>query len=545
MSSNVLKDIKPNNNNSNLTFCSDEVIEVKEEEEDEQTHKTTTTCNNQSTVTTSSIPPPLSLENFSNLTDISLQEDLPTNRTTVSNATTYTTVSTATTYSTTTPRETPTAKIPKQKRNSTANNKRGSGVFSFFSKLFKKGTRSREINTDNPFQSSLQRRNTICFSSTDCCGGSFCFGFEKPKSQEIKVVIVGSKKVGKSSFASQFIENRFVESYEPTIEDQFKKLIELDGDVFHFDILDTQGDLLSEPTTQEAKRKSNSSLEVNLKRNLLNSILTANKKTQIPVHFVILLMYSITDVESFEKLDIMYENLMLLALETKLNKKKNSNKQNTDTIDSFLFAPTVLLVGNKTDLDHSTISPFSVISSSYNPRSSQYGFYYGFGKDENNKVEEGTKAPPLPPIYFHKQNMARRPSIYSEFSDFQTSEHVRQVRYEEGEAFAKKIGDDCLFMEISSKNQLDVDEVFFTLVRKVRQQYIQRNNSEEHIARMSPRTPRNKEVTLTPKMSSVDTRERSVSDTRSLPKLSLPTRSKLTICSSTVSSKTNTINDII
>ena len=44
-----------------------------------------------------------------------------------------------------------------------------------------------------------------------------------------QVVVLGSGGVGKSSITIRFVSNTFVDSYDPTIEDSFRKLIRLKG----------------------------------------------------------------------------------------------------------------------------------------------------------------------------------------------------------------------------------------------------------------------------------------------------------------------------
>ena len=53
--------------------------------------------------------------------------------------------------------------------------------------------------------------------------------------KDYKIVVLGSGGVGKSALTVQFVQNIFVEKYDPTIEDSYRKQIELDGQtVSHF-----------------------------------------------------------------------------------------------------------------------------------------------------------------------------------------------------------------------------------------------------------------------------------------------------------------------
>jgi small GTP-binding protein len=64
---------------------------------------------------------------------------------------------------------------------------------------------------------------------------------EKLSTSEYKVAIIGSTGVGKSSLCLQFARNKFPENYEPTIEDYYRKQVNLDGEQIMFDIIDTAG----------------------------------------------------------------------------------------------------------------------------------------------------------------------------------------------------------------------------------------------------------------------------------------------------------------
>ncbi|MCJ1309984.1 GTP-binding protein [Agyrium rufum] len=56
-----------------------------------------------------------------------------------------------------------------------------------------------------------------------------------------KIAVVGSRSVGKSSLTVQFVEQHFVESYYPTIENTFSKVILFKGEGYVTEIVDTAG----------------------------------------------------------------------------------------------------------------------------------------------------------------------------------------------------------------------------------------------------------------------------------------------------------------
>ena len=47
--------------------------------------------------------------------------------------------------------------------------------------------------------------------------------------KDYKIVVLGSGGVGKSALTVQFVQNIFVEKYDPTIEDSYRKQVEVDG----------------------------------------------------------------------------------------------------------------------------------------------------------------------------------------------------------------------------------------------------------------------------------------------------------------------------
>lgn len=59
--------------------------------------------------------------------------------------------------------------------------------------------------------------------------------------KEYKLVVLGSGGVGKSALTVQFVQGIFVEKYDPTIEDSYRKQVEIEGEQCMLEILDTAG----------------------------------------------------------------------------------------------------------------------------------------------------------------------------------------------------------------------------------------------------------------------------------------------------------------
>ncbi|KAH9269161.1 hypothetical protein BASA83_008783 [Batrachochytrium salamandrivorans] len=59
--------------------------------------------------------------------------------------------------------------------------------------------------------------------------------------REFKLVVVGGGGVGKSALTIQYIQEHFVDEYDPTIEDSYRKQTVIDGEVAMLDVLDTAG----------------------------------------------------------------------------------------------------------------------------------------------------------------------------------------------------------------------------------------------------------------------------------------------------------------
>lgn len=59
--------------------------------------------------------------------------------------------------------------------------------------------------------------------------------------RDYKIVVLGAGGVGKSAITVQYVQDIFIESYDPTIEDSYCKKVVLDGRHCTMEILDTAG----------------------------------------------------------------------------------------------------------------------------------------------------------------------------------------------------------------------------------------------------------------------------------------------------------------
>ncbi|KAK3106525.1 hypothetical protein FSP39_021865 [Pinctada imbricata] len=55
------------------------------------------------------------------------------------------------------------------------------------------------------------------------------------------IALMGFRSVGKSSVTIQFVENHFVDSYDPTIENTFQKNLKVGGQEYTLQVIDTAG----------------------------------------------------------------------------------------------------------------------------------------------------------------------------------------------------------------------------------------------------------------------------------------------------------------
>ncbi|KAM0223666.1 hypothetical protein ACHAQD_003306 [Fusarium lateritium] len=125
-----------------------------------------------------------------------------------------------------------------------------------------------------------------------------------PSPKQRKVAIVGSRSVGtsgKSSLAVRFVDGHFVDSYYPTIENTFSKMIKYKGQDYSTEIVDTAGQ---------------------------DEYSILNSKHFIGIHGY-MLVYSVSSLPSFEMVQVIREKIL--------------NHLGTESVP-------IVIVGNKSDL---------------------------------------------------------------------------------------------------------------------------------------------------------------------------------------------------
>lgn len=134
--------------------------------------------------------------------------------------------------------------------------------------------------------------------------------------REYKIVILGAPGVGKSSITIQLVQHKFLETtYDPTIEDIFKKVIQINGINYSLSILDTAGQAEYSPLRDNYMKLGQG----------------------------FLLVYSIDDKISFLELDNIYQQLLRVK---DIPQLALSNPQLLKK-----YIPLVI-IGHKSDLDY-------------------------------------------------------------------------------------------------------------------------------------------------------------------------------------------------
>ncbi|KAK3536690.1 hypothetical protein QTP86_017614 [Hemibagrus guttatus] len=140
--------------------------------------------------------------------------------------------------------------------------------------------------------------------------------------REYKLVVLGSGGVGKSALTVQFVQGIFVEKYDPTIEDSYRKQVEVDGQQCMLEILDTAG-------TEQ---------------------FTAMRDLYMKNGQGFALVYSITAQSTFNDLQDLREQILRVKDTEDSKKPESANADGKTRSESGIPVP-MILVGNKCDLE--------------------------------------------------------------------------------------------------------------------------------------------------------------------------------------------------
>jgi small GTP-binding protein len=166
--------------------------------------------------------------------------------------------------------------------------------------------------------------------------------------KEYKLVVVGGGGVGKSALTIQFIQSHFVEEYDPTIEDSYRKQCVIDEEVAVLDILDTAGQEEFSAMREQYMRTGEGFLLVFsiTDRNSFNEILSFHKqilRVKDREEFPMILVGNKSDLEMDRTVNSQEGSDMAKQLKVNLfNVSKIIARQRNDLLSVSLILPKVL-----------------------------------------------------------------------------------------------------------------------------------------------------------------------------------------------------------
>lgn len=144
--------------------------------------------------------------------------------------------------------------------------------------------------------------------------------------REVKIVVLGTGGVGKSALSMQYVQSVFVEKYDPTIEDSYRKIIDVPlswlSSTSH-----------SSPHSPRHLNEPSTSIILEILDTAGTDQFAAMRDLYMKNGDAFVLVYSIDSLASFESLTPIVEQL--------LRARGSPNAQNIP----------ILLVGNKCDLE--------------------------------------------------------------------------------------------------------------------------------------------------------------------------------------------------
>ena len=114
---------------------------------------------------------------------------------------------------------------------------------------------------------------------------------------------------GKSSLTVQFVENHFVESYYPTIENTFSRTIKYKGQEYATEIIDTAGQVCGATLTLHHTYPYPTRPLTGPNKNEQDEYSILNSRHSIGIHGY-MLVYSVTSKQSFEMVKIIRDKVL-------------------------------------------------------------------------------------------------------------------------------------------------------------------------------------------------------------------------------------------
>uniref|UniRef100_A0A7N8X4L7 GTP-binding protein Rheb n=1 Tax=Mastacembelus armatus TaxID=205130 RepID=A0A7N8X4L7_9TELE len=113
-----------------------------------------------------------------------------------------------------------------------------------------------------------------------------------------KIAVLGYRSVGKSSLTIQFVEGQFVDSYDPTIENTFNKMVTVNGQEFNLQLVDTAGQ---------------------------DEYSIFPQSHSVDIHGYVL-VYSVTSMKSFEVVQVLHDKLLDMVGKIQVIKPEEGKK---------------------------------------------------------------------------------------------------------------------------------------------------------------------------------------------------------------------------
>lgn len=151
-------------------------------------------------------------------------------------------------------------------------------------------------------------------------------------SRELKIVVLGTGGVGKSALSVQYVQSIFVEKYDPTIEDSYRKVVDVPTSWLSGAPLGTSHALSSAANTSTAHGMQTTSIVLEIMDTAGTDQFVAMRDLYMRNGDAFLIVYAIDSLASFEALLPMYDQLLRV---------RNATPGSVP----------VLLVGNKCDLE--------------------------------------------------------------------------------------------------------------------------------------------------------------------------------------------------